>query len=326
MSWSKPYLSFEEQILRISEYGISIDSLEDAIVDLRRLGYYRLSGYWYPHRLPDPNGPEGALLDRVHEGVRFRDIVQMCDFDDELRSLLLEALGTVELSIRVSIAYRLGRYGGMAYLFPEAWSQHQRMTPSPEPVSASQSPPESPFETFLRKHREMVERAKEDFVVHFKTRYGGDIPIWAAIELWDFGTLSRAFRMLKPEDRQVVAGQYRVSHRVFGSWLVALNDLRNFCAHHARLSRRVYVNKPRIPRSTDLPEFSHIPLPEPGDKERLYSLLCVLAFLERQIRPLSKWRDQVVGQFSKLEDMQWGNPSAYGLPDGWRAESLWADP
>lgn len=315
-SSSKLYLTFDQQCQRIEEYGITIDSTDSAISDLRRLGYYRLSAYWYPFRLPDLSDPNAPPLSQVYPGLSFSNIVVMCDFDDQLRSIVLKAVASVEIAVRVAVAYQLGRYGAMAYLTPATWSDHCLDTLTPNRPSA--------FEAFLIKHDEVLSRAQEDFVVHFAERYHGEVPVWAMIELWDFGTLSRAYRMLKPGDRTSVAAEFGVSHKVLGSWLVAINDLRNFCAHHARLSRRVFVNKPKIPRSNELHAFHHLPIAQPGDKLRLYPLLCVLAYLAARIDSTSSWQQDIVRHFSQLDDIKHLRLDHYGIPEDWTTTELWS--
>lgn len=154
-SSNKRYLTFDEQCQRIAEYGIAIDSTEDDVSNLRRLGYYRLSAYWYPFRLPNPVNPNDPPLSKVYPGISFSDIVAICDFDDQLRSIVLRAVASVEIAVRVAVAYQLGRYGAMAYLTPEAWSDHCLDTPSPSHKRTAHSA----FNTFRIKHDEVLARA-----------------------------------------------------------------------------------------------------------------------------------------------------------------------
>jgi abortive infection bacteriophage resistance protein len=46
----KPWKSIDEQVEILHSRGLQIDDGERAKRYLRRLGYYRLSGYWYPFR------------------------------------------------------------------------------------------------------------------------------------------------------------------------------------------------------------------------------------------------------------------------------------
>lgn len=44
----KPWLSFSEQLELLRERGLQVEDRAAALDYLKRLGYYRLSGYWYP--------------------------------------------------------------------------------------------------------------------------------------------------------------------------------------------------------------------------------------------------------------------------------------
>ena len=48
--YNKPYLTFEQQLELLKSCGLEVTNDSTALEYLRRLGYYRLSGYWYPCR------------------------------------------------------------------------------------------------------------------------------------------------------------------------------------------------------------------------------------------------------------------------------------
>ncbi|MET0265602.1 MAG: hypothetical protein ABW202_08310 [Duganella sp.] len=49
----KPWRSFTEQLQQLQDRGLQVDNQVAALDYLERLGYYRLSGYWYPLRAID---------------------------------------------------------------------------------------------------------------------------------------------------------------------------------------------------------------------------------------------------------------------------------
>lgn len=51
MSYDKPWKGYEEQLELLMNRGMEVDDREGALDWLRRVGYYRLSGYWYPLRI-----------------------------------------------------------------------------------------------------------------------------------------------------------------------------------------------------------------------------------------------------------------------------------
>ena len=62
---TKPFQNYEDLLTLLGERGMRIADLASAEESLRNIGYYRLSGYWYPFREPFPN-QQGAA-ERVGE-------------------------------------------------------------------------------------------------------------------------------------------------------------------------------------------------------------------------------------------------------------------
>jgi len=47
---SKSWFSFQQQLNSLKAKGMLVDNDAAALSYLERVGYYRLSGYWYPFR------------------------------------------------------------------------------------------------------------------------------------------------------------------------------------------------------------------------------------------------------------------------------------
>ena len=73
---------------------MEVDDSESAIETLRRVNYYRLSGYWYPSRRRTSSGPEDAS----YPGTRFSDIVALYESGVRLRAATFAALAPIELA------------------------------------------------------------------------------------------------------------------------------------------------------------------------------------------------------------------------------------
>ena len=74
---------------------------------LSRLGYYRLSGYWYParevHYVADTIGVvTPKFQETFRPGTTFERAVDLYIFDKRLRMLFMDALERVEVSLRGS--------------------------------------------------------------------------------------------------------------------------------------------------------------------------------------------------------------------------------
>ena len=113
----------------------------------------------------------------------------------------------------------------------------------------------SSFDVWMRKMDDSIKESKEEFVRHYLSTYYADspgVPLWMVSEIISFGQLSKLYAGLNSDDKEAIAKQYDLSHRVFGQWLHAIIYLRNICAHHSRLWNRELEIRPIRPR--ELPE------------------------------------------------------------------------
>lgn len=74
---------------------------------LSAVGYYRLSGYWYPFRELDITGQSRRLSTFV-EGTTFTEIVGLYEFDRHLKTQVQSGLERIEVALRSQIGHRLG--------------------------------------------------------------------------------------------------------------------------------------------------------------------------------------------------------------------------
>jgi abortive infection bacteriophage resistance protein len=49
-SYIKPWLSHLEQLKQLKDRGLTVTDDQRALAHLQRIGYYRLSGYWFAFR------------------------------------------------------------------------------------------------------------------------------------------------------------------------------------------------------------------------------------------------------------------------------------
>ena len=118
----KPWLAFASQLNMLQARGLEFEDRAAALDYLERLGYYRLSGYWYPLRAVDPAASQAqgkaVRLDGFVPGSRFEDVVRLYVFDKKLRLLALDALERIEMAVRVDVAHLLGQRDPAAHENP----------------------------------------------------------------------------------------------------------------------------------------------------------------------------------------------------------------
>lgn len=104
-----------------------------------------------------------------------------------------------------------------------------------------------------------MERSHELFVSHYAHNYDGYYPVWVAVEVLSFGTLSKSlFRAMNNADQKEIARRLGIkSERVLASFLQALTVLRNTTAHHSRLYGKSFTNACAILKSDQKLLASH---------------------------------------------------------------------
>ena len=299
-----------ELLALFKERGLQIEDEDRALHALKTLGYYRLTGYAYPLRQTDPLTPgffkEGATLSLV---------VELAKFDKQLRLLALNGLETIELAVRVAIANRLGALDPEAHLNPKLLDG--RFSQVRTHVQ------KSPFEDWKSQYEEKLLISKEEFVQHHRIHYGGRLPIWVAVELWDFGMISKFFAGMASRDRNHIAGQLGACDgEILKSWLRMFNFVRNVSAHHARLWNRRNIATAELP-PVDRCRWL-IPLhQQPDSRSKLYGAFSCIALMLRTISPGSTWLSEVKHHMAGFPQSELVSIKAAGFQLDWQDEPLW---
>jgi abortive infection bacteriophage resistance protein len=310
----KLHLSYLDQLALLRDRGLVVTDEAAALAALQRIGYYRLVGYWFPLRNPDPTSTS-ARLDTFQVNATFELAVRLYDFDRALRLLVLDAIERIEVAVRVDIAHLLGKRHRLAH---ECAAQlDTRFTSVPAGKPASQ------HEEWLEKYKAaIVKKGKEDFVAHHVRRYGGKMPIWVATEIWDFGLLSRFYAGMTYRDQQRIAQRYRIDAQVLASWLRALNFVRNVAAHHSRLWNRNSPELLRVPAQQPHEHLHHLA----GDefaRRRVYGALCLMRHMLKAIEPESSWAHRVRDLSATFPQSDLVALRNGGFPDRWHDLPLW---
>ncbi|MCZ2340886.1 MAG: Abi family protein [Bacteroidales bacterium] len=305
MKFTKPFLSYDQQADQLIARGLQGDKAT-LVAHLQSVSYYRLSGYWYPFRKPDPAHP-GQKLDDFSPDATIEKVWDRYIFDRRLRLLVMDALERIEVDARTRLAYlHAEKHGPFGY------------ADDPATLPGLILPDRTKFLDYFR---DQLTTSREDFVEHFRTKYGrdhNDLPIWVACELMTFGTLFTFYRGCAPSVQKALAGRYGVADVVCLSWLKALNTIRNICAHHARLWNRVLGVKPMIPNKS--PRWNK-PVPIPND--RVFSILTICHHCLNIIAPGHSWTDR----FKKVLADHPNIPRAgLGLITDWDKHPAWGTP
>ena len=315
MSPEKSWRSYEEQLEILKSRGMKVGNEQKALDYLERIGYYRLSGYWYPFRkhkvvTHGKNKLGYVRHDDFVENSYFKDAVKLYVFDKKLRLLALDALERIEMAIRVDVAHLLGEKDVCAHeninLFRGNFSKKKDKHGF------------TPHHYWLQTYNKYLKRSRRvPFVVHYMDKYG-KLPIWVSTDLWDFGLLSRLFSGMKPDDQDTIAAKYgAVDGRAFASWLRGLNFIRNVSAHHSRL-----WNINILERASAIQDDEHW---SELNAARPFFYYAIMQKLMLVICPNSGWGSRFSTLMDEFPDIRCGEVrlTDFGLPEGWEQWDIW---
>lgn len=222
--------TFEEQLLKMERRGLTISDHDFAISKLQDLNYYRLRGYWLTFE------SDGVFT----QETSFDDIWEIYRLDQELRRWLWQAVAPIEIKLRTQFAYEFAhRCGVDAYLDEVNYRQKDN------------------FARALKNYERERNRAYTQgvpYVVHNMDKYG-KLPVWAAVEIMSFGTLSMFYGNLSLNagvDKygvslaDAIANAFGTKQRYLRSWAHHLTTARNIAAHHDRFYNRVMNIRPLL--------------------------------------------------------------------------------
>ena len=238
-SYTKPFRTPEDLIVQLRGRGLTINDEPASIAALRTIGYYALSGYWYPMRETTSNGSP-AKTDDFIPGATFEHALRLFEFDKALRALAIEALEWVERVLKVEIALTLGPLDTFAHVnstFMQPWF-----------LQKSDRSPESRHDRWIVSHKRKYSQRPDVHMIAFIGKYSDPLPIWVAIEAMDFGDASTLLSGLKGSYSNAIAKRFNVTGGPdLVSMVRAMTQVRNTCAHHDRLWNRVHVNHAKMP-------------------------------------------------------------------------------
>ena len=311
--FNKDATSLDQQIEILQKRGLEITSPERAKHYLSNISYFRMSAYTRPFYIPAGSGTAEHLF---IQGTAFGDVLNLYIFDRELRLLLLDAIERLEVALRAQLTQTLAtNHGPFGYLdhelFDTRYNHNWLLDELGKKVNSRDA------EVFLDSYR----RKYPDSPEH--------PPFWMALELLSFRQISILFANLRnSEDQKQISSHFGFPFVVLKSWFRALSDLRNHCAHHARVWNRVFGSSPVWPRKAPkywifVPDRISVPFhPEQSinPRRRLYFQLVIIVTLLRKVSPTSQWAEKLKALLKQHPTV---SRTHMGFPSGWKENPLW---
>ncbi|MBO4333292.1 MAG: Abi family protein [Paludibacteraceae bacterium] len=213
--YTKQATSFDEQIHLLRSRGVVIKDEKKAKEYLSDIGYYRLGFYMHPFEKTYP-AVDSRRCHIVKEGTTIEDIVALYYFDFDLRLILDRYLLRIEVAIRTTMVYMLSnKYKGNPYWFVD-------------PTVTKQSF----ISTFDTKAYNII-RQKPTIRRHHQKYLGKYAPAWKTMEYMTFGNIQSLYENLVYEkDKKIISSHFgEPAIATFNSYMLAMLDLRNACAH-----------------------------------------------------------------------------------------------
>jgi abortive infection bacteriophage resistance protein len=297
--FSKPAVDINKQLNILLARGLVVANQPVAIQALNSIGYYRLSGYLYPFRTRDASG---VVLDTYFPGSTLEEVIQLYEFDRQLRLLLLDAIERIEVAVRTQVTYHFSlKYGPFGHANPNNFHAKFR------------------HNDWLNDAQTEVIRSNDKFISHFQQKYDGYpvVPLWMLTEVISIGSLSRLYRGLENSDKLPIAAYFNIHHKRLTDWLHAITYIRNVCAHHSRLWNRELSISPDAIKD---PNWSHPITPR---NDRVFYILLILKELLSASGNGQDWEAKM-NQLLLPIAIQPKWQLAMGFPANWQTHPIWS--
>lgn len=312
MKFTKPPLTYQQQIALLESRGLSVPNHDQAMHYLSHVSYYRLSAYALAFQ---------QVKDMFNTGTTFDDLLDLYIFDRELRLLVFDVIERIEIAFRTQMIYQLShKYGSH-------WQDDENIfVPEYENRSGITINIFTDTQKVIQDHCKT--HKPEVFIAHYLSKYTDPVtpPSWMSIELFTIGQLSRLYSALKNNaDKNDLAGYFGLHHTIMQSWLHAITYVRNICAHHSRLWNRELAIQPDVPKK-------QLPLPwlvmKKNNNRRCFYFLSILKYFLQTINPAGRFRYRLVDlidQHPRVPIQFLGIPTdAEGNLVDWQNEPLWS--
>lgn len=224
--------TFEEQLKILEDRHMIIEDRQEALKILKLTNYYRLTAYALQYKNND----------NYDNKISFNTMYKLYRFDKSLRHLILDILESIEISLRTYMAYTLSiKYGSEAH-------QNSSIFKNIDLYMGYDDAKGNHHKGLIEEiNNETYKNKKELFIRHHFNKYKGHFPIWAIVEVFSFGMLSKTYANLNIVDQKEIARKcFDTNYGLLESWLNNLSYIRNICAHYGRVYNKKMAILPKI--------------------------------------------------------------------------------
>ena len=239
----------------------------------------------------------------------FENVLQLYNFDRELRLIIFDAVERIEIALRSKLVYSL------SHELDPWWIETPKFFKN-----------EKQHQLTLESLKKEVNRSKDAFIIEHRKMHMDDHrlpPAWKTLELSSFGTLSKLYGNLKNtiKSKDQIAEHFgAINHTYLPSWLQSIAQIRNICAHHGRLWNKNLPGKPKLLKNAPFPWLEDVP--NPSDFQYLYIHLSLIKYMLDRINPDNHFSNKLKTLLHKYPNV---DEQALGLTLNWKNEPLWKE-
>lgn len=221
---------------------------------------------------------------KYQPNTKFSDVLSLYQFDTALSHLVFSMLSAIEVALRVRLIESLLTYNDPLILNDPIVFDDKKIYWQNAGVIASE-----------------IACSNDVFIKHNFANHGGQIPLWAVVEVMSFGTLSKTIKNLETGTGTAYSSmaefyKYKTPNgnmakpnkRMLSSWVHSVSILRNMCAHNSRIYNRTINTAPELIALDRINPQPH------------YTGLYQIALAMKYLRPTDKSWTDFVADFKKL--------------------------
>ena len=276
-------MTIDGQIENLKEIGLIVADEEYAKKILNDISYFRLIKA-YSLGFKEKNKKYNLY-------VTFEQIVELYLFNANFRQITFAQIEKIEINCRCRISnYFAQEYGVIGYADSNNFADSEY------------------HKTFLTDIEEEIGRnSKAPFVRNFRVNYeGGQLPIYALVEVFSFGTLSKFFKNMKNSDKKAVAKTFGIGYTYLESWLESISYVRNICAHYGRLYNAKLSKTPVLYK-----EYSDTGI---GNNR----IFCILLCMKHILKNDTHWNFYVQDIETLIDKYEKVDIKTMGFPENWK--------
>lgn len=310
--YNKPYQSPQQLILALQSKNILFSDIPVAEKILSEINYYKFKMYLHPFL--DPTLPK-----QYYVGAKFEDALELYRFDDKLRDILFSIIGRIEIKLKTKLDRKISSFTNDIFWYLDL--QYYKIKSKNEIAS------------LLNKLNSTFISSKEEYAEHYKSHYYNESsnnykvlpPFWIISELMTLGDIAKFYNLLdinkfniaRPRSNKLeeLANEFgATSVSALISWIYAIRDIRNRCAHHSRLWNSIIREPGEIRTQLTL---------SPLHANRIYFSLVMMYIMIKKLNITDiDLKQELLNLEIKYPIFKRLNSSA-GFPINWNTDPIW---